>query len=97
MLDGLITNVNPRIMKITVPNFKKAPEWVRIINLLNLFMAGIAVGQILAVGYDTLFVMTYFIIGPLVTLILDAYFIPKKEVDFPGEYIQHLKDQFPAL
>ncbi|NGP87443.1 hypothetical protein [Fodinibius halophilus] len=84
-------------MKLTVPDRKKAPKWVRLTNLLNLFLAGIAIGQFWALGYDTPFVMGYFICGPLLALILDSHFTPKRKVDIPGGLLAYIKDHFSAV
>ncbi|PAU92627.1 hypothetical protein CK503_15810 [Aliifodinibius salipaludis] len=84
-------------MNITIPDRKNASKWVRFINLLNLFLAGVALGQFWAFGYDTPFVMGYFICGPLVAIILDTHFTPKKQIDFPGDIFKNIKDQFSAI
>jgi fatty acid desaturase len=84
-------------MKITVYDSKNAPKWVRAWNLLNLFITGFVLGHVWAVGWGSSFLPGFSLYIPIYAITVGHFFTPKKEIDFPGEFFQHLKEQFPAI
>lgn len=81
-------------MTITVYDSKKAPRWVQILNIFNLFLLGFCIGKVASAGFDSVYVPLFTFYACLYALTVARFFIPKKEVQFPAGLIRHFREQW---
>lgn len=84
-------------MKIQVYDIKNAPKWVQIVNILNLFLFGFAVGKFFGEGLQSPFVSWFTLYGCIYALTIGQFFIPKKHIEFPKAFFRYLRDQWSAI
>lgn len=84
-------------MKITVHDFRNAPKWIRVWNLINLFIAGFVIGRLGAVGFNDPLLIGFSFYAGFFTLIIGHYFTPKKVVRSPKEFLYHFVGQFRVI
>lgn len=84
-------------MKIQVYEWKKAPEWVQIWNGVNAFILGYTVPNMWDkdfAGREVFWAFFYFCIY---LLTIGQFFMPKKSVEFPGDFIRFIKEKWSII
>jgi len=81
-------------MKATVFESRKAPKWIKIWNIINGFIAAVAIITFIFRGFIEPYTSWFTAYVCLYFLIIGQLFIPKKYVDFPQEMFRKLSKKF---